>query len=220
MAKLLKRVSLIFILSFITMSAMLVSGASASYRGYRVTAINEDHTGFYLGTALGADLPTGPDEDGFSAGFGWTIRLGYQFIRNLAIELGYHQSVGVFSSQGIKGTWSFIQLPFIDLKPIIPLSPVSDLYFILGIANTGFARATSNLSSNGTSSSFATGFDLGIGYEGYVTNHISLGGELIYHNLTNNKFSVGGGGLSGTITTPYNLNMSFTSLIFSFLYHF
>ena len=228
MAKLFKRSILIFITTFILTFAMFFFRVSMSHAGYDVATANNNHTGFYLGAGTGYDIPAGPDEDGYGLGIGWTLKLGYQFIRYLAIEGGYHQSLGSFNqqnntssgTQSWQGLWTFIEIPFIELKPIIPLSLRNNLYFILGIANAGFEMATSNLPSNVTISSFGTGYDFGMGFEGYITNHISLGGELIYHNFTNNKFNASGGGLNGSVTTPYNLNMSFTSLNFSFLYHF
>ena len=228
MAKLFKRSILIFITTFILTFAMFFFSVSTSHAGYDVATANNNHTGFYLGAGTGYDIPAGPDESGYGLGLGWTLKLGYQFIRYLAIESGYHQSLGSFNqqnntpsgTQSWQGLWTFVEIPFIELKPIIPLSLRNNLYFILGIANAGFEMATTNLPSNVTISSFGTGYDFGMGFEGYITNHISLGGELIYHNFTNNKFNASGGGLNGSVTTPYNLNMSFTSLNFSFLYHF
>lgn len=198
---------------------IFISSASAGYLGNQTKQINKtDHIGLYIGGGIGGELPTGPDEDGLLGGFGWTLKLGYQFIKNLALEIGYHQSVGSFSSLGVEGGWSFIQFPFLDLKPIIPMTSDSNLYFIIGIANTGCAQATSNLSPNVTSSSFGVGFDFGMGVEEYVTPNVTLSGEFIYHNFTNDKFHRSD--ISGTLTSHYEINMSFSSVNFTVLYHF
>ncbi len=228
MAKLLKQSIPIFITC-----AMLVFNVSAGHAETDVTAPNSDHAGFYVGGTLGGvDIPTGRDENGISSGFNWTIKGGYQFSRNLAVETGYHLSVGMyntpysgqFGTQTTEGSWSFMEMqfpfPFIDLKPIIPLNSSSDLYFIAGVSYDLFQIVTSNLDNNITYSSTGLGYKAGIGYECYIMGHISLGGELIYHHFTHNRFTVRSNGTSETVTYPYNLNMSFTSLNFVFLYHF
>jgi Outer membrane protein beta-barrel domain len=228
MVKLFKQSILIFITTFILTFAMFFFSVSRSHAGYDATTANNNHTGFYLGAGTGIDIPSGPDEDGYGAGISWTGRLGYQFIRNLAIEGSFHESLGSFNQQdntspgapSVVGDWIFADLSFLDLKPIIPLNLRNNLYFIVGIAFDGFIYKTYNLSPNTTISSFGLGYDLGMGYEGYITNHISLGGELVYHNFTNNRFAMSSNGQNESVTTPYNINMSFTSLNFSFLYHF
>ncbi len=174
------------------------------------------HRGLYLGGGLGVDIPTGPDQNGYSTGLGWSIRIGYQFIRNLGIELGYDQGVGSFSNQGATGTWSFLELPYLDLKPIIPLSLNSDLYFLAGVS-----YADNSISFSNPNTTFTLGpdfgFDLGLGYEYYITNNWSLGGELIYHHLTSTSVSLSPG---GSVTLPYAMDGSATSVNFAFLYHF
>ena len=174
------------------------------------------HRGLYLGGGLGVEVPTGPDQNGYSAGFGWAIRIGYQFIKNLAVELGYDQGVGSLSDQGVTGSWSFLELPYLDIKPIIPLSLNSDLYFLAGVSYADNSASVTNPSVTFTLGP-DIGFDLGIGYEYYITNNWSLGGELIYHHLTSTSASASPG---GSVTLPYAVDGSATSVNFAFLYHF
>ncbi|MCL4558502.1 MAG: porin family protein [Deltaproteobacteria bacterium] len=226
MERLLKWGSLVF--SFITMLVMFIFNASTGYAGYDTATANNNHTGFYLGAENGYDIPTGPDEDGYIFGFGGALKLGYQFMRNLALELGTHAALGSITIQGntpsgtqtAEGSWFFFQFPFLDLKPIIPLSVRNNLYFIAGIALSGFLNQTTNQPPTTAITSTGAGYDIGMGFEGYITNHISLGGEMVYHNFTNNKFNISSGGVSENVTGPYIVNMSFTSLNFVFLYHF
>lgn len=230
MAKLLKQSTLLSAIIVLSTPVMILLSVSTSRAAYDAATANNKHTGFYLGGTLGGyDVPTGPDEDRYGLGFNWEFRLGYQFIRYLAVEGSYHQSVGSFTNrnyatssgtQSANGAWSFLEIAVLDIKPIIPLNRRNNLYFIAGFGPAAFVSKTSNLPSNISISSSGTAFDIGMGFEGYVTNHLSLGGELVYHNFTNNSFTVSGGPVSGDITTPYNLNMSFTSLNFVCLYHF
>ena len=216
----------IFILTF----AMFLVGVSQSY----ADMTNSDHKGFYLGGTLGGlDIPTGPDEKGFTPGFNGTIKAGYQFTRFLAIESDFHQSIGLFyatyspqyGTQITAGSWSFMEYhlpipPVFNLKFIIPLNSTNNLYIVSGVAYDSFAITTINTGNDILYSAEGFGYNAGMGYESYRTDHISLGGEVIYHSFVSNKFSVIGAGMNGTVTTPYILNMSFTSLNFMFLYHF
>ncbi len=186
-----------------------------SQKPYQAQDIN--HNGLYLGAGIGVEIPTGPDLDGFSTGGGWTIRIGYQFIRNLAVELGYHQGVGNASLNGVTGNWSFLEVPYLDVKPLIPLSSDSDLYFLVGITYVEDNAVISHPESVTATLGPNIGFDLGVGYEHYIGAHWSLGGEVIYHNLTSTKYSLSPGGSS---TLPYAENGSSTSINFAFLYHF
>lgn len=232
MEKLLKQSILVFVATSIVTLVMFSFNASLVHAGYDVASANNKHTGFYFGGTLGGlDIPTGPDEDGYSLGFNWELRVGYQFLRYLAIEGNFHESSGSFNhvqyntlsgAQEANGLWYFIDGEVLDLKPIIPLSLRNNLYFIVGFSRAYFSSESSNLSSNVTISSHGIAYEIGMGFEGYVTNHISLGGELVYHNFINNTFTVDGAPVNGNIgdiTTPYDLNMSFTSLNFVFLYH-
>ena len=178
---------------------------------------NINHNGLYLGAGMGLEIPTGPDLDGFATGAGWTFRIGYQFIRNLAIELGYHQSLGGFALSGASGNWSFLELPFFDVKPMIPLTVNSDLYFIVGVAYADDSLSVSSPVNVTITLGPSFGFDLGMGYEHYIGAHISLGGEVIYHNLTATNVS---SSLGGSSTLSSAANGSSTSVNFAFLYHF
>lgn len=219
--------------AFIILFAILIFHVSACSAGTSVIVPNKSHAGFYLGgTPGGLDIPTGPDEDGYTPGFQWTIKAGYQFTRFLAIETGYHISGSLNNSssstlsrtQSTEIRWFFQELqfplPLADVKPIIPISSTTNLYFILGIAYYDFEVDTTNLANNMTYSADGWGYNLGLGYESYIINHISLGCKLIYHYFRNNKVDVNAAGQSETVTYPYQINMSFVSLNFVFLYHF
>lgn len=228
MANLSKRSILIFTTIFILIVAVIFFSVSTSYAGYDAATANNNHTGFYLGAESGYDIPTGPDEDGYNLGVGGSLKLGYQFIRYLALELGMNLAFGNINlnentptgTQTTEGLWLLMQLPFLNLKPIIPLGVRNNLYFIIGVAMNGFENQTTNQSPNTVILSTGGGFNLGMGYEGYVTNHISLGGEILYHNFSNTKFQVNSGAGNVDVTTPYSINMSFTAMNFVFLYHF
>lgn len=207
--------------------SVILSFCSTAYAGYNNGAAgsyplqNANHSGLYLGGGLGLEVPTGPDKDGFSTGFGWAIRVGYQFIRNLAVELGYDQGIGNISQNGATGTWDFMELPFIDIKPIIPLSSASDLYFLIGVAYADNSAAITTPINLTLTLGPDIGIDLGIGYEYYITSSWSLGGEIIYHYLASTKVSVTSSTPGVLITRPSSASDgSATSLNFAFLYHF
>ena len=210
-----KKIIISMAVTFI-MIGLTVSAYAGYYQPQQRYNQQVSHRGLYLGGGLGVEVPTGPDLDGFSTGVGWAVRIGYQFMKNLAIELGYNQGVGSFSYSGVTGTWSFLELPYLDIKPIIPLSSASDLYFLVGVSYADDNVAITNPSVTVTLGP-NIGFDLGIGYEYYITHNWSLGGEIIYHNLTSTKLSASPGGSS---TLPYAENGSATSVNFAFLYHF
>ncbi len=180
-----------------------------------------NHNGLYIGGGGGLEIPTGPDEDGFSTGIGGAFMIGYQFIKNLAAEIGINQGMGLYNSSGIPGTWSFADIFCFDIKPIIPLSSGSNLHFIVGIAYAGDLFGNTVTATN--SSAIAqlgpgTGIDLGIGYEHYITNSSwSLGGEIIYHHVTS-KQATDNSGYSYIL--PYPENASATSINFTFIHHF
>lgn len=174
------------------------------------------HLGLYLGGGLGSELPVGDCTEGVLAGFGWAIRIGYQFMKYLAVELGYNQGVGSISNNGVTGIWSFVELPYLDIKPNIPLSSASDLYFLVGIADADNSVAWRNPNITYTLGP-DIGADFGIGYEYYITNNWSLGGEIIYHYLASKKESQSPG---GSITPHSAQDGSATALNFVFLYHF
>ncbi len=222
MINLLKHYTLVLAVIPLVVCTLLVSNAHARYQhypAYSAYSYQFQRTGLYLGGSLGFDTPEGPDQQGMYTGVGWSFSVGYEFIPQLALELGYHQSVGDFSTYAANGTWTFFQIPYLHLKPMIPL-PNSNLYFIIGLGYDGAQSTTNDLQYNITTSSYGPGVDLGFGYEWYVTPNFTLGGETIYHYYSNNTFTVSGGGASGTVTSPYEVNMSYTSWNFTLLYHF
>ena len=197
--------------------------SSTAFAGYHNNRSQEtyqtperNYTGLYLGGGLGSVLPVGDGTEGVIAGGGWAIRVGYQFMKNLAVELGYNQGVGSISNNGVTGIWSFVELPCLDIKPILPLSPASDLYLLLGITYADNSVAWKNPNITYTLGP-DIGADLGIGYEYYISRTWSLGGEIIYHHLTSTKESISPG---GSITLHSPQDGSATSLKFAFLYHF
>ena len=187
---------------------------NSSRETYRTPGLNR--SGLYLGGGLGSVLPVGDGTEGVIAGGGWAIRIGYQFIQNLAVELGYNQGVGSISNNGVSGIWSFVELPCLDVKPILPLSSASAIYLLLGITYAENSVAWKNPDITYTLGP-DIGADLGIGYEYYVSRNWSLGGEIIYHHLTSTKESISPG---GPITLRSPQDGSATSLKFAFLYHF
>jgi hypothetical protein len=218
------RQNVVFFALVLSISFFLCSTAFAGFfnNGSRRTYPTQggEHTGLYVGSGLGLEVPTGPDKGGFSTGFGWAVRIGYQFIRNLAVELGYDQGIGNISQNGATGTWDFMELPYIDIKPIIPLSSASDLYFLVGIAYADNSASITNPNFTVTLGP-DIGIDLGVGYEYYITNNWSLGGEVIYHYLTTTKLSVASTSLGVSITRSSSAaDGSATSANFAFLYHF
>ncbi len=217
------RQNVVFFALVLSISFCFCSTAFAGYYNRSqgtYQAQGTDHAGLYVGAGLGLEIPTGPDKDGFATGYGWAIRVGYQFIRNLAVELGYNQGIGNISQNGTTGTWDFMELPYINIKPIIPLSSASDLYFLVGIAYADNTAAITNPSFTVTLGP-DIGIDLGIGYEYYITNNWSLGGEVIYHYLASTKSSVTSSIPGVSITRPSSASDgSATSVNIAFLYHF
>ena len=216
---------IVFFILVFSMSFYFYSTAFAGYYNngskgtYQIQ--QENHIGLYLGGGLGLEIPTGPDKDGFATGYGWAIMVGYQFIRNLAVELGYDQGIGSISQNGTTGTWDFMELPYINIKPIIPLSSASDLFFLVGVAYANDNDAITTPINLTLTLGPDIGIDLGLGYEYYITNNWSLGGEVIYHYLTSTKISVASTSPGVTITRPSSaLDGSATSVNFAFLYHF
>lgn len=181
-----------------------------------------DHNGLYVGVGAGIDNPTGPNEDGYSLAPGWTIRGGYQFIDYLALELGYDQGIGRFSSpQNLNGSWSFMELPYLNVKPIIPLNKTNNIYFLIGGGYVNRVLQTSNVNPKMTYTANPNiGIDLGIGYEGYLTSYLSLGAEVIYHYFTYDKINVSGGGTNTTVSLPISSDGSTTSVNITLLYHY
>ena len=195
----------------------------AAFAGYHNNSSREtyrtpghDRSGLYLGGGLGSVLPVGDGTEGVIAGGGWAIRIGYRFMENLAVELGYNQGVGSISNNGVTGIWSFVELPCLDVKPILPLSSASAIYLLLGITYAENSVAWKNPDITYTFGP-DIGADLGMGYEYAVNYNWSLGGEIIYHHLTSTKESIRPG---GPITLRSPRDGSATSLKFAFLYHF
>ncbi len=203
---------------------VLVSKAHAAryYRQYPPNngySYEDRRTGLYMGGSLGFDTPEGSSQQGMYVGFGWTFKFGFQFIPELALEFDYHESFGNFSDYGVDGTWTFLQLPAFAIKPMIPL-PSSDLYFIAGLSYDFLQNTTTNLPINGSLSSNGPGYDVGMGYEWYITPNATFGGEAIYHYYSNNTFTASGGGVSSTFASNYYQDMSFTSWNLNLAYHF
>ncbi len=211
------------IVCFVLILSLILSTPSAVFAGYDDSGSKSTYqnwesqsTGLYLGGGLGSVLPVGDGTEGVIAGGGWAIQIGYQFIKNLEVELGYNQGVGSISNNGVTGIWNFVELLCFDIKPIIPLSSAGDLYLLVGItyAENSVAWKRPNITNT---LGPALGADSGIGYEYYMTHNWSLGGEIIYHHLTSTKESISPG---GSITLHSPKDGSATSLKFMALYHF
>lgn len=187
------------------------------------SAATQNHRGAYIGAGIGADMPVGPDQPGYATGTGWAIRVGYQFADYLALELGYDQGIGNLHDPiaNADGSWNFIELPYLDLKPIIPINDTNEIYFLIGAAYGGIHQEASiPYYGNMIVDSKGAVFDLGVGYERYISKHLSLGGEIIYHHYSSDKAEITYNGVTQSWTYPQNEDGSATSFNLALLYHF
>ncbi len=194
---------------------VLSSGHSTVvFAGYLTRGpISEDHRDFYIGTSLGAYKPTGPDQPGFATGFGLGIRVGYQFMKYLALEIGSNTESGDFNSSGTQGSWRLSEPIDLDVKPILPLSKWDNVYMVLGAGYGGYEdRVTQPIPGRFVD---LTGFiyNIGMGYERYLHDgHLSISCAVVYHSFTS-KHAISsiapiGGGQTNSFTLPYRIDRS------------
>ncbi len=171
--------------------------------------ISEDHRDFYIGTATGAYIPTGPDQPGYATGIGISFHVGYQFIKYLAAELGYHGESGAFNSNGVKGGWHLIEPVDVDIKPILPLSKWDNVYMVLGTGLGGYEDMVTEQIPGRTVGLQGFIYNIGIGYERYLHDgHLSLSCAVVYHSFTGKQAISTVGGQTDTFTLPYRIDRS------------
>ncbi|MCL4468692.1 MAG: hypothetical protein M1591_07150 [Deltaproteobacteria bacterium] len=198
---------LLFMLSFAFLCGCHSTTAFAGYltRG----PISEDHRDFYIGTATGAYIPTGPDQSGYATGVGISFHVGYQFIKYLSAELGYHGESGSFNSNGVKGGWQLIEPVDVDIKPILPLSAWDNVYMVFGTGFGGYDdRVIEQIPGRDVG---LQGFiyNIGIGYERYLHDgHFSISCAVVYRSFTSKQAISSVGGQTDTFTLPYRIDRS------------
>ena len=190
--------------------ALLCGCSTAAVAGYLTQGpISADHRNFYIGTALGAYMPTGHDQSGYAAGAGISLRVGYQFMKYLSAEIGYHGEDGAFDSNGIRGSWQLIEPVDFDIKPILPLSAWEDIYIIFGTGLGGYEdRITTPIPGRFVD---LTGFiyNIGMGYERYLHDgHLSISCAVVYHRFTSKQAISSIGEQTNSFTLPYRIDRS------------
>ena len=151
----------------------------ASAIGFAAPALAQD-TGFYIGGHFGQSDISGAC-DGLPAGVScdekdsaWKVLGGYQFNRNLAVELGY-ANLGEASASG-GGVTASVEVTAWDLVAVGTL-PIADKFSAYG--KLGLFRSESDLTSNvGVSESESeSGLTFGVGLRYDFTRNLGVRAE-------------------------------------------
>lgn len=178
---------------------------TAVFAGYWTRGpISEDHSDFYIGSALSYYKPTGPDQVGYKIGSGLQIRVGYQLIKYLSVEIGSSLESGEFNSSGLQGSWGLSEPVDLVVKPILPVSKWDNIYLVVGTGYGFYDEDMWNPLPERDVKFNGFLYNLGIGYERYLHDgHLSVSCALVYH-----YFTIGGREHPTTFTLPYRIDRS------------
>ncbi len=178
---------------------------STLFAGYLTRGpISENHNDFYIGSALSYYWPTGPDQVGYKMGSGLQIRVGYQFMKYLSVEIGSSSETGEFNSSGLHGDWTLSEPVDLVVKPILPISKWDNIYLVLGGGYGFYYDNMINTLPERIVDFNGFIYSPGIGYERYLHDgHLSVSCALMYH-----YFTIGGRAHPTTFTLPYRIDRS------------
>lgn len=172
-----------------------------------------------MGLGIGGYIPVGPDRRSLSSGVCFPGKLGYQFTNYFALELPYDLESGNFSVNGANVLTNLRLIPYLDVKPILPIDSRDDLYALFGAGYYNMGLSINNQSQKVLFDGI--GYNIGIGYERYVlSGFFVFWGELQYNRIMSDKYPVVLNDQLKLPILPYTKDYSRISIITGISMHF